>query len=92
MYVGSLRAPLGVDLVAILNASSLYLARYGGHAGAAGCSIEEEKMQEACQMLQLRTGELHHEIVSPFLRIDSVLDPGKITLDTIREIESLRPF
>jgi len=92
MYVGSLRAPPGVDLVAILNASSPYLARYGGHAGAAGCSIEEAKMQEACQTLQLNTGELHHEIVSPFLRIDSVLDPGKITLDTIREIESLRPF
>jgi single-stranded-DNA-specific exonuclease len=92
MYVGSLRAPLGVDLVAILNASSPHLARYGGHAGAAGCSIEESKMQEACQTLQLRTGELYHEIVSPFLRIDSVLDPGKITLDTVREIESLRPF
>lgn len=34
-YVGSLRAPLGVDLVRILDHASPYLHRYGGHAGAA---------------------------------------------------------
>lgn len=28
----------------------------------------------------------------PNIRVDTVLDPGNIGLDTVREIESLRPF
>lgn len=34
-YIGSLRAPIGIDLVKILDATAPFLARYGGHAGAA---------------------------------------------------------
>ena len=92
-YVGSLRAPPGIDLVQILETSRDVLDRFGGHAGAAGCTIRADMMQKACTMLQksAKTLYAHHDLM-PVLRVDSVLDPDHITSQTVLEIESLRPF
>lgn len=38
-YVGSLRAPVGIDLTKILDTIPDLFLHYGGHAGAAGCTI-----------------------------------------------------
>lgn len=91
-YVGSLRAPLGVDLVKILDASAEFIDRYGGHAGAAGCTIGEQNIFSACQSLQEHTSLLFGKLQEPILRVDTVIDPLKITLHSLAEITQLRPF
>lgn len=92
-YVGSLRAPPGIDLVQILDASRVFLERFGGHAGAAGCTIAADKMQDACRLLRESAQMLYaHHDATPTLRVDSVLDPVRITTQSIQEIEVLRPF
>jgi len=92
-YVGSLRAPEGIDLVKILDASSEYLLRYGGHAGAAGCSIMCDKMPEACEKILLETEKLYTmQDFIPTLVVDTILDITKIDTLLIQKIESLRPF
>lgn len=92
-YVGSLRAPPGIDLVQILDASRVFLERFGGHAGAAGCTIVADKMKDACGLLRESAQMLYaHHDATPTLRVDSVLDHARITTQSIQEIEVLRPF
>jgi single-stranded-DNA-specific exonuclease len=92
-YVGSLRAPPGIDLVQILEASRETLERFGGHAGAAGCTIRADRMAEACEMLRNSAGVLYGEHdATPLLKVDTVLKADKINLKTISDIEVLRPF
>lgn len=92
-YVGSLRAPPGIDLVQILDASRETLERFGGHAGAAGCTIRADKMLEACDVLKTSAATLYnHHDSTPILRVDTVLDPTKISTQSVSDIEILRPF
>ena len=92
-YVGSLRAPPGIDLVQILESSRDYLERFGGHAGAAGCTISSNKMTEACELLKKSANTLYsYHDATPILNVDTVLNPAQITLQTLRDIETLRPF
>ena len=79
MIVGSLRAPVGIDLVKILDASSDHMVRYGGHAGAAGCSIKFTDMQTAFQSITESTRELYD--MADFI--------PSITVDTVLNIDEL---
>lgn len=92
-YVGSLRAPLGIDLVRILDHSSPHLVRYGGHAGAAGCSILASSMPAASVALLEATKELFgvHD-VTPSIIVDLPIDISQISLHTLRALDTLRPF
>ncbi len=92
-YVGSLRAPPGIDLVQILELSREYLERFGGHAGAAGCTIRADMMTQACEILKKSADTLYGEHdATPLLKVDTVLQADKINLRTITDIEVLRPF
>lgn len=92
-YVGSLRAPPGIDLVQILELSREYLERFGGHAGAAGCTICADMMTQACEILKKSADTLYGEHdATPLLKVDTVLQADKINLKTITDIEVLRPF
>lgn len=92
-YVGSFRAPIGIDLIKILDTASSYLLRYGGHAGAAGCTISADSFPQAKEALLLATSQLYDmSSFTPVLAIDTVLDIEKIDHNFMQEIESLRPF
>lgn len=92
-FVGSLRAPPGIDLVQILEKSRDHLARFGWHAWAAGCSIAESDVDSALVSLRNSTHELYsgHDS-TPIITVDTLLDPLYIDLHTLRDIEILRPF
>lgn len=92
-FVGSLRAPPGIDLVQILEKSRDYLARFWWHAWAAGCSIAESDIDGALVGLRNATNELYsgHDS-TPTITVDTLLDPSYIDLQTLRDIETLRPF
>lgn len=93
MIVGSLRAPVGIDLVKILDASAEFMARYGGHAGAAGCSIRFTDMQTAFQRITEATQELYDMAdFIPSITVDTVLNIDELDLSLVSEIDSLRPF
>ncbi len=88
-----MRAPLGIDLVRILDASAMYLARYGGHAGAAGCTIRAEDIDGARSALVMATEQLYsgHD-ATPVIRVDTVLDVAQISLKMITSLDAMRPF
>ncbi len=77
----------------ILDASSAHILRYGGHAGAAGCTICVDQFAPAEEALLLAASQQYAvgEFV-PTLSVDTVLDPTRIDTSFMRQIESLRPF
>lgn len=92
-YVGSFRAPIGIDLVKILDTSSDFIARYGGHAGAAGCTISVDMFPRAHDTILSAASTLYDMgEFTPTLFVDTALDVKKINSDFVQEIESLRPF
>jgi single-stranded-DNA-specific exonuclease len=92
-YVGSFRAPVGIDLIKILDAASEYIIRYGGHAGAAGCTIAVDQFPHAHEAIMAATEHLYTmSDFIPTITVDSVIDIERLDQVFNEQIESLRPF
>jgi single-stranded-DNA-specific exonuclease len=91
--VGSARSPNGLNLHAALSACSEHLLGFGGHACAAGLKIDESRIDAFraafCEYAGSESsgGEKHGE-----LRIDAEGPLCQLTLQTVKQIESLAPF
>ena len=91
--VGSARSPNGLNLHAALAACSEYLLAFGGHACAAGLTIDESRVDAFraafCEHASsetsgaTRVGEIRVDAEGPFCQL---------TMETVRQIESLAPF
>jgi single-stranded-DNA-specific exonuclease len=89
MIRGTLRVPPGVDAEAILSSISGDLASWGGHRMAAGFSVSVEKWRAVSEKLE--------DMLSKAERVAEKEDilrwsPGKLSLDSWREAETLGPF
>jgi len=88
---GSGRSVPGVDLIACLTDCAHLLRNYGGHAGAAGFSIEPERIPELRSALS-RAVAARATIVEPTLAIDAYVELTDLTLDLVAQISRLAPF
>ncbi|MFV0437337.1 MAG: single-stranded-DNA-specific exonuclease RecJ [Desulfopila sp.] len=94
---GSGRSVPGIDLVECLHESRAHIAQYGGHAMAAGLSVEMDKMtgftetfERAVELRQLEA--LHYQAAGPMLvecNVDEVME--KITLEFLQRMEPFGP-
>jgi single-stranded-DNA-specific exonuclease len=90
---GSARSPNGLNLHAALAACGEHLIAFGGHACAAGLKIEEARIDAFraafCEHAGVesneatRIGEIRVDAEGPFCQL---------TIETVRQIESLAPF
>ena len=90
---GSGRSIAGFDLAAALRECDDLLLRHGGHAMAAGLSLAPDKVD----LLRARLNELvkralKPEDLQPPLRLDAEVRLGEITLDSLAELEKLKPL
>lgn len=74
-----------------LNRCSMYLTRFGGHAMAAGLSMEEEHIDAFRRMLNEKTTLSDAELEEK-ISIDMQLPLEYITEELIEELELLAPF
>src|SRR5262245_31312437 len=91
--VGSARSPNGLNLHAALAACTEHLLGFGGHACAAGLKIDEPRIDAFrsafCEYAAsessgaCRIGEIRVDAEGPFCQL---------TLETVRQIQSLAPF
>jgi single-stranded-DNA-specific exonuclease len=91
--VGSARSPNGLNLHAALAACSEHLVSFGGHACAAGLKIDEAHIDAFraafCEHAAdessgaERVGEIRIDAEGPFCQL---------TLETVRQVQSLAPF
>ncbi len=89
---GSGRSIAGFDLAAALRECDDLLVKHGGHAMAAGLSIKPEKMDLLRQrMNELARLKLKPEDLQPPLRLDAEIGLADLNLDSLAELEKLKP-
>jgi single-stranded-DNA-specific exonuclease len=95
---GSGRSVPGVDLIAALTdcaaaiADAPLLHSFGGHPGAAGFSIDPERILELRAALSRAIAQQVETIPEPVLPIDAYVELPDLTLDLVSEIGRLAPF
>jgi len=89
---GSGRSIAGFDLAAALRGCDDLLVKHGGHAMAAGLSIEPGKIDLLRERLNEQARRLlKPEDLQPPLRLDAEVQLADISLDSLDELEKLKP-
>jgi single-stranded-DNA-specific exonuclease len=89
---GSGRSVEHVDLLAALKECAPLLGEFGGHATAAGFSIDPGRIPAFRAALSRAVAGQVQEMPSPTLAIDAYVELADLTLDLVAEIERLAPF
>lgn len=90
---GSARSTAAIDIfTALKDHQDLFIA-FGGHAGAAGMTLEVDQLPALSDTLSAYIRENGLEkIQKPELLLDEELDLESITLDTIKSLAQLAPY
>ena len=89
---GSGRSIAGFDLAAALRECGDLLVRHGGHAMAAGLSVQPDKIDLLRQRLnELARRALKPEDLQPPLRLDAEVGLDEMTLEMLGELARLKP-
>ncbi len=90
---GSGRSVEGFDLAAALRECDDLLAKHGGHAMAAGLTIDPKNLDAFRARLNgLARRTLKREQLQPVLRLDAEVDLFEVSPERIRELEKLNPI
>ncbi len=90
---GSGRSILGFDLAAALRECQDLLVRHGGHAMAAGLTVQAENLDALrAKLNELARRSLKPEDLQPALRLDSELALKEVTLERLEELDRLKPM
>jgi single-stranded-DNA-specific exonuclease len=90
---GSARSVEGCNITQAIAAQANLLLGYGGHAMAAGLSLETERIPEFRRALQLSLAQtLGEEHKQPALRIDGYLPLAELLPELAADFERLSPF
>jgi single-stranded-DNA-specific exonuclease len=89
---GSGRSIAGFDLAAALRECGDLLVRHGGHAMAAGLSVQPDKIDLLRQRLnELARRALKPEDLQPLLRLDAEVGLDEMSLEMLGELACLKP-
>jgi single-stranded-DNA-specific exonuclease len=89
---GSGRSIAGFDLAAALRECGDLLVRHGGHAMAAGLSLQPDKVDALRQRLnELARRALKPEDLQPPVRLDAEVGLDEMTLESLGELARLKP-
>lgn len=91
---GSARSVPGLDLGSMIHAAKQtgLLMAGGGHAMAAGLTIEESRIPELHTFLNDRSNQFMSKDNVPVIELDGVLNINSLTPELVHKIESLGPF
>ena len=92
LLTGSARSIDGVDLYGALAANAAYFLRYGGHAYAAGVTMEPDKLADLSEALEATLAELPAELFLPRTFYECEAELKELTLDLADELAQLAPF
>lgn len=90
---GSGRSVAGFDLAAALRECDDLLEKHGGHAMAAGVTIQPERMDAFRERLNaVARRMLKPELLVPELRLDAEVELRELTVERLTELMRLQPF
>jgi len=89
---GSARSVEGFSIVDAISDCKEYLTRYGGHASAAGISLNTADILGFKEKIQ-QYAEKHYPIMPVYtINIDRMLEPEEVAVEPIRSLSVLEPF
>ena len=89
---GSARSVRGVHVVKALDAAAPALLRYGGHALAAGFSLEPRRFEEFAELLMPAiAAQLGDSQPARTFRVDAVVTAAELVPSLCRELSALEP-
>lgn len=92
-YFGSARSIENLNIIQAIHANAEYLKHFGGHAMAAGLSLDPEKLLSFQKSFNKTVLNLVGDtIFQKELQIDGFINFDLITMDFVRELEKLAPF
>lgn len=90
---GSGRSIVGFDLAAALRECDDLLVRHGGHAMAAGVTLHPDQLDAfRARLNDIARRTLKREDLQPPLRIDAEVNLGDLMLDSLAELDQLKPM
>ena len=90
---GSARSVEAVDIFEALDPHRDLFIAFGGHAGAAGMTLEVEKLSDLSQVLEDYVREKGADTAGKNkLNLDEELDLETLSLETVKNFERLAPF
>ena len=93
IWRGSGRSIEGFDLAAALRGCEELLLRHGGHAMAAGLSLEPERVGVVRERLnELARAALRPEQLQPSLKLDADVACSELGVEQVEELERLAPI
>jgi single-stranded-DNA-specific exonuclease len=89
----SARSIEGFNITQALSKCSEYLEKYGGHAQAAGFSLDETNLEKFTKCIkQVAQEEITEEMLIKDLNIDLLLSSNDISHSLVEKIDLLKPF
>ncbi|MBN1429295.1 MAG: single-stranded-DNA-specific exonuclease RecJ [Anaerolineae bacterium] len=89
---GSARSVPGVNIVAAFAANEHLLLSYGGHAGAAGLSMDAALIPQFRRQLSTVVSETRDPDIIEGRSVDAVVSLGDLTMELTEELDRLAPF
>jgi single-stranded-DNA-specific exonuclease len=90
---GSARSVPGFSIVDALTSCADMLVRYGGHAAAAGFTVESERLEELeARLLAYAEAHLPDDLLAPALEIDAETPLDAISWELLDQLSTLEPF
>lgn len=89
---GSIRSPEFLNIVGVLEKLSPLLRKYGGHAQAAGISLDPNKIHEFEKSFEIEVRKNIQNIREIILEYDDILSLDRISKETLKELLKLEPF
>ena len=90
---GSARSIEAVDIFEALDPHRELFIAFGGHAGAAGMTLEVDKLEALSELLEAYITEKGLDVATKNnLRLDEDLDIEALTIETVKNFERLAPF
>ena len=90
---GSARSIEGFNIYEALTSCAHLLERYGGHAAAAGLSINAENIDILREsMNKFANISVNDSVFQPKFQVDAMISADDVTFENITEINKLQPF
>ena len=92
-YRGSCRSWGSINMLEALEHASDTLVRYGGHAKAAGLTLDPERLDDFRHALDdFATRQIQPDSLQPVLPVDLMVTGAELTLEHARVINQMEPF
>ena len=88
---GSGRSIEAYNMVEQIRKSEKYLSSFGGHAMACGLSLRKDQFI-AFKLDAIEKSDLDPRDLVPRVRLDTIMQPDKVNLETVERLNRLKPF